>query len=1165
MDGSVGEVIVKVEEVDMCPISSHSSEEFRFEVESTPVSELIGEQEAVITEKATDIPFSTYQEDEEHPEFGNHYEKLDQNGNMGLQTENENKSSELDSSRAPVKELETLATSEAESYHKRRRDSNDDEQVHASHDVDNDDGNELKDYEMAKPQEGNDQLLSEVIDREEDDSGRNAVEKVEEMHVCPQSPLPNEQPFQAETTGTQESKSIGEQEVIETAAKREASQPPKFDETQEPPPNSTGGGVEEECGIATKKMKLYVPVDETQARGGLMSFLAILHLSLPFHPHAVVPKYYYQKRHRKRRKYRTLDAEQQVILVEEVVSVEKAQVGDSQQPETVSTAGLFDDEMNEQISTEVAEVREGNADGTKPINESDLKGSPKLEETQEPYQISKETLQVDEDANYHEKSDQIQDNGLQSNYENETSECDVSRSPSPIPNSASARTSEQDFPVEKLEAFSNVADEPETLAHHLREKRYKCEFEGCGKSYFSNADFYTHRLRHKRDQPFYCWWSNCTFKCSLPGKLNLHLKREHNATQGQLQTCSYRCRVCGIWFGNSISLSTHLSSHEEPTGSHITMKAREITIPTVEDHNYSQVEAQAERVIDKDITSVAPALEPESNTTIFASTSLEKPTTLLSAPIYQIGDWGLQTAHFSIPSFSSSVQNLEAVTVQVATLADEEISVKRYTCDFEGCTKSYAQEAHLKSHRLHHTRKKLYKCWWPECNLKFCWPGKLTSHLQYHHKTTPEQLKGASFRCQFCRKRFASSISLSLHLSTHDDHPGKKASVISPAEDALRFITSVLSTPMTGSYHRCQQCQLQFLSPDLLAFHLSTHEKPRGSHSNTDRNERSATAVEDETTLQQRQEHQLLIESSTIGNEIAADSELSNEIGNVSAASASSNKEPMPGSSTSGEKKLLNCHHCQSTFESQQLLSLHLGFAHQIFTQIECPQCGRRLIDINAFRVHMNQVHGKPSGLPGRYQCEICEERFGNLAVFGRHARTHVNYLPNLVKRRQDFETNDQFQVQGEAQNKSLPIILRKRQKVQNVPCGIGAQNSALSPPLPKKEIKSVESSRFPYGFRIRQASLSSDSDLQTHQPVKPYQCWLPGCSSQFSDAASVMVHARSNHKVSSKQCLVTCSVCGETFHNPILLSMHLTRHRKASEHPPKPNANEVVQNHSHK
>ncbi|KAF0331384.1 C2H2 transcription factor [Colletotrichum asianum] len=101
--------------------------------------------------------------------------------------------------------------------------------------------------------------------------------------------------------------------------------------------------------------------------------------------------------------------------------------------------------------------------------------------------------------------------------------------------------------VTQVETPTESSDAP-------KPKKYICDVDGCGKSFYQSTHLDTHKRAHTGEKPYACNWPRCGRTFSQPGNLKTHMRR-HTGEK------PFRCEQCSKVFAQRGNLQTHMATH----------------------------------------------------------------------------------------------------------------------------------------------------------------------------------------------------------------------------------------------------------------------------------------------------------------------------------------------------------------------------------------------------------------------------------------------------------------------------------------------------------------------------------------------------------------------------------------------------------------------------
>lgn len=105
------------------------------------------------------------------------------------------------------------------------------------------------------------------------------------------------------------------------------------------------------------------------------------------------------------------------------------------------------------------------------------------------------------------------------------------------------------------------------------------------------------------------------------------------------------------------------------------------------------------------------------------------------------------------------------ITIHSTNPETKEVSINRYNCEFDGCSRTYSTVGNLRTHMKTHKGEYRFKCNAPECGKAFLTSYSLKIHVRVHTKIKP-------FECMHsgCEKAFNTLYRLRAHQRLHNGH-----------------------------------------------------------------------------------------------------------------------------------------------------------------------------------------------------------------------------------------------------------------------------------------------------------------------------------------------------------------------------------------------------------
>ncbi|XP_055544181.1 zinc finger protein 41-like [Wyeomyia smithii] len=273
----------------------------------------------------------------------------------------------------------------------------------------------------------------------------------------------------------------------------------------------------------------------------------------------------------------------------------------------------------------------------------------------------------------------------------------------------------------------------ETVAHfvkeshrnqHLGVRPYKCNYDGCGRSYFSQNDLRTHSKRH---QITYHVCEICGRNIKGVEWFRRHVKTHTEGPQ-------FTCEVCGSKFRRKAQLQTHMVTHTGITPHECDICGKRFAL------KYN-LDAHVKRHQKRD----------DNEKGSEGKNATEKRTW----KYYVKSDNSGKKHHVTCETCGKLVHKRE-----IEGHVNKHLGRRPYSCDESGCTLAFYGLRGIKEHKMvvHSDKILRYEC--SICNRSIKGAGTFKRHVMMHNSDMKVE-------CQHCGKKFTSKSYLKAHEQKH--------------------------------------------------------------------------------------------------------------------------------------------------------------------------------------------------------------------------------------------------------------------------------------------------------------------------------------------------------------------------------------------------------------
>lgn len=285
------------------------------------------------------------------------------------------------------------------------------------------------------------------------------------------------------------------------------------------------------------------------------------------------------------------------------------------------------------------------------------------------------------------------------------------------------------------------------LKTHESVKKYKCDFEGCDKSFMQHHHLENHKTTHTGIRKFLC------FKCGKDFRQDCNLKAHLRTHENDVDR-SFECLHpnCGKTFKSNSSYRCHKKTHEKESHCQCPECGKKFTTrSSLRTHFQTHFRDPDCRPFKCNHPGCDKTFMQERSIKYHQSTAHG-----IGEPIARKESQSIFYCDFCKKTFKLQSLLKRHLLVHV----DGEKAMRKHKCD--KCEASFKRPEHLRLHiNSVHLKYKPYKCDYEDCEKSFAQIGDRNVHRKIHRDEKPHI-------CMMCRKAFRLVKGLRAHEKTHN-------------------------------------------------------------------------------------------------------------------------------------------------------------------------------------------------------------------------------------------------------------------------------------------------------------------------------------------------------------------------------------------------------------